>query len=107
MTDRATEWSGKVFGLATGLVGGIAVWLLSQAWRVCSADQFGPKTDYILSDPFASMATPATLSTSGLYCQSALGSDLIAVLPWIVGVVLGLGGYFVGDALDKRKVASR
>lgn len=105
--DRATEWSGKLFGTAAGLVGSIIVWLFSQSWRVCGPDQFGAKAEYGLSAPFAPMDTAATPFTPAVYCESALSNDFVAVLPYIAAVLLGLAGFYVGSLYDKREATRR
>ena len=107
MSDDATEWSGKIFGLSTGLAGALGVWLLSQSLRVCGVETYGPKTDFVVAWPFEPMSVSGGLFANSQYCASAIGGEAVAALPWIIGVVLAGGAYLIGDLSDKRKMAAR
>lgn len=107
MSDHANELSGKMYGVATGLVGGLAVAVLGQIWRVCGPEQFGAKTNYLLAAPFSPMDAPGNVfsGTPAQYCVSVFSNDFAAVIPWIFEIALGAAGYFIGDRRDKRRAA--
>lgn len=102
MSDYASEWPGRLFGAATGLGAAVALWLISLSWRACGPERFGPKADVGFTNPFDPMETRGGLVGMDQYCTSVLSGDLLAVLPWILGVVGGLVGYLIGDHFDKR-----
>ena len=102
-SDTAREWAGKGAGLITGAAGGLAIFLLTLAWRACGPAPLGPKTTHVHVWPFE----PSTYShpvEGQLYCVPAFGGDgtmtgLVLALIWVVVC------FVVGAVRDARKKA--
>lgn len=91
MSDRAGQWGGKAFGVATGVPGGIGFALLANSNRVCTTPT---GVTEVWADPTS--AVP-------LNCVLVWGSDFTQLGPWIAGAVVGLLGLLFGSIYDSWK----